>query len=118
MVSDIEIDVIEGRSSEDAFSDDAVTNDIEMDDDLDMADQLLAQFSTGKAVKRPPPSDVLTPSKMPKLDEDEFMGKFGTLKPNFYHKRIDVSENCIHEVTYILLFPFLSSFIGCLSSRC
>lgn len=106
---------------------DATNEDIEVDgedvnsedSEMDEADNLLEQLASGKAVKRPSSSEMDTslPPKAPRLAEDEFMGRFGALKENFYTKRIDVSENCIHEVCEILLKWLKNIFINAFQFR-
>uniref|UniRef100_A0AC34F163 Helicase ATP-binding domain-containing protein n=1 Tax=Panagrolaimus sp. ES5 TaxID=591445 RepID=A0AC34F163_9BILA len=86
---------INGAAGDASIIDDEGDEDVEMDE----ADELLQQLTTGNTLKRPSDSDMeAQPSKSARLAEDDFMGRFGTLKENYYTKRIDVSENCIHEV--------------------
>uniref|UniRef100_A0AC35GHW4 Uncharacterized protein n=1 Tax=Panagrolaimus sp. PS1159 TaxID=55785 RepID=A0AC35GHW4_9BILA len=103
------VDIVNGKDK----TMNGAQGDIEIDDEgnsdyeMDEADALLQQLTDGNAqqptsdnpLKRS--SDVeadAQPPKSARLAEDDFMGRFGTLKENYYTKRIDVQENCIHEV--------------------
>lgn len=77
--------------------------DEDSDDELDRADELLQQLASGKTLKRASDTEIGGTPKVQKLAEDEFMGKFGSLEANYASKRIDVKENCIHEVCLLLV---------------
>uniref|UniRef100_A0A7E4VDN8 Superkiller viralicidic activity 2-like 2 n=1 Tax=Panagrellus redivivus TaxID=6233 RepID=A0A7E4VDN8_PANRE len=79
----------------------AEAQDVEMDSDDD-ADNLLNQIVSGEVsttLKRAyQGNEGDAAAKVPKMVDDPLYEKFESLQANFYSKRIDVLENCIHEV--------------------